>query len=89
MRMRLKRVVFAVFQDEDAFGNQQIVLEDEVGQGGELLKCVGRVGKDKIELLVTGFQESKNVATDEQVVVRSNFLHALSGCQCRRRGRER
>ena len=78
MRMRLEGVVLAMLQDEDAVGSKQAVLEDKIGQGGELLKRIGRIGKDKRELLVAGLEEAEGVATDEQVVVSTNLLHALS-----------
>ena len=78
MRMRLEGVILAMLQDEDAVGSKQAVLEDKIGQGGELLKRIGRIGKDKRELLVAGLEEAEGVATDEQVVVSTNLLHALS-----------
>ena len=78
MRMRLEGVVLAMLQDEDAVGSKQVVLEDKIGQGGELLKRIGRIGKDKRELLVAGLEEAEGVAADEQVVVSTNLLHALS-----------
>ena len=67
-----------MLQDEDAVGSKQAVLEDKIGQGGELLKRIGRIGKDKRELLVAGLEKAEGVATDEQVVVSTNLLHALS-----------
>ena len=53
-------VVLAVLEDEDALRLQQAMLEDEVGNGGQLLQGIGRVGKDEVELLVAGL----NVAED-------------------------
>ena len=57
-------VVLAVFQTEDAIGQQQLVLEDEVGQGGDLLQRIGWVGKDEVELLVARLEKAEHVATD-------------------------
>ena len=47
-------VVFAMLKNEDTFGLQQVTLEDEVGNGGQLFERVGRIGKDKAERLLTG-----------------------------------
>ena len=47
-------VVLAVFEDEEPVGLEQTALDDEVGQCGEFLEGVGRVGKDEVELLFAG-----------------------------------
>ena len=57
-------VVLAVFQTEDAVGQEQLALENEVGQGGDLLQGVGWVGKNEVELLVAGFEKAEHVATN-------------------------
>ena len=44
-------VVLAMFEDEDAFGSKDVLLEYEVGNLGQFLQRVGRVGKDKVKLL--------------------------------------
>lgn len=45
-------VVFAMLKDEDSVLGKDILLEDEVGDGGKFTKCVWRVGKDEVELLL-------------------------------------
>lgn len=45
-------VVFAMLKDEDAVLGKDILLEDEVGDGGKFTQCVWRVGKDEVELLL-------------------------------------
>ena len=45
-------VVFAMLKDEDSVLGKEILLEDEVGDGGKFTKCVWRVGKDEVELLL-------------------------------------
>ncbi len=70
-------VVFAVLEDKDAVGLQQVVAEDEAREGCEVLEGVGRVGEDEVELLMTFLQETEHVATDEDVVCRADLLHAL------------
>ena len=44
-RMAHKIVGLAMLYDEDAVGLEQIVLEDEVGDGVDVVKGIGRVGK--------------------------------------------
>ena len=44
-------VVLAMFEDEDAFGSKDVLLEYEVGYLGQFLEGIGRVGEDKVELL--------------------------------------
>lgn len=70
-------VVLAVLEDEDAVGLEQAVLEHEVGNGGQLGQCVGRVGEDEVELLVARLEEAEHVAAHEYVVARVELLHAL------------
>ena len=54
-RMAHKIVGLAMLNDEDAVGLEQIVLEDEVGDGVDVVKGIGRVGKDEVKLLVSCF----------------------------------
>ena len=56
VRMFLETVFLPVFQDEESVFFQQVVLEDEIGQGFQPGKLVGRVGKDKVELLASAFE---------------------------------
>ena len=44
-------IILAMFEDENAFGSKDVLLEDEVGNLRKFLECVGRVGKDKVKLL--------------------------------------
>ena len=57
-------VVLTVFENKDAVGFEQSALEDEIGQRGEFLEGIGRVGKDEVELLVAGLDETEDVAAD-------------------------
>ena len=77
MRMRLESVVLAMLQDKNAVGSQQLMLEDDVGQGRELFKRIGRIGKDKGKLLVARLEKAEGITTDEQVVVSTDLFHAL------------
>lgn len=45
-------VVFAMLKDEDSVLGKEVLLEDEVGDGGKFTQCVWRVGKNEVELLL-------------------------------------
>ena len=51
MWMGCEVVVLAMFEDEDAFGSKDVLLEYEVGYLWQFLEGIGRVGKDKVKLL--------------------------------------
>ena len=53
----------AVLKDKDAIVGQQSMLKDKGWDCGEFLQGVWRVGKDKLKLLLTGFHEAENIAT--------------------------
>ena len=57
-------VVFAVFKDEDALVRQQLLFKDEVGNLGQFLQGIGRVGKDQVVLLLARLDEAEHIATD-------------------------
>ena len=57
-------VVLAVFEDKDAIGFEQSAIEDEVGQRGEFLEGVGRIGKNEVELLMAGLDESEDISAE-------------------------
>ena len=61
MGMLREIVVLAVLEDEDALRLQQAMPEDEVGNGGQLLQGIGRVGKDEVELLVAGLNVTEDI----------------------------
>ena len=44
-------MVLAMFEDEDAFGSEDVLLEYEVGNLGQFLEGIGRVGEDEVKLL--------------------------------------
>lgn len=57
-------VGLAMLEDEDAVGLQQVVGEDEVGNGGQLFQNIGWVGEDEVELLTAALHETEHIATD-------------------------
>ena len=56
-------VVLTVLENEDTTFFQQVLLEDEVGNGGQLLQGVWRISKDEIILLVAGLDVAEDVGT--------------------------
>ena len=73
----LKTVVLAVFEYEDAVGLQQSALKYQLGQGGQLGKSVGRIGKDEVELLVTALYKAEHVAAQGDTFVCPQLFNAL------------
>ena len=71
-------MVLAVFEDQDAVGLQQCTLEDEIGNLGQFLQRVGRVGKDNVVLLTAGLDEAEDVGTQRQAGLGAQFLHAVA-----------
>ena len=44
-------MLLAMLEDKDSFRLEERLLEDEVGNLGQLLQGIGRVGKNEVELL--------------------------------------
>ena len=66
-----------MFEDEDAFGSEDVLLEYEVGNLWQFLEGVGRVGEDKVKLLSARFDEAEYIATDRGAYICAQFLKAL------------
>ena len=77
-------MVFAVFEDKDAIRLQQVFLEDERRDGRQFLQCIGRVGKDKVELLFTALDKLKRIAPDRHHLFK--HLGTVLFCLTRLRG---
>ena len=56
-------VVLAMFEHEDTIGLQQSLLKDKTGNLGEFFQGIGRIGKDKVKLLLARLNETEHVAT--------------------------
>ena len=68
----------AVLEDKDTVFSQKPALEDQSRDCWEFFQGVRWVGKDKIELLLTGFYEAEDIATDRQNVrCRTESLQAV------------
>ena len=77
MGMRRELVVLAVFQDEETFGLEKIVLKDQVRERGELAEGVRGIGKDEIELVVTALYETEDIGTQGQTSLGVEALQAV------------
>ena len=75
--MNGKIIVFAMLEDEYAIGCQYVLSENHVGNLGQFLQRVGRVGKDEIKLLSARLDESEYIATDRGAYIGAQFLKAL------------
>ena len=51
VRMLLETVVRGVLQHKPTALGQQFVRENQIGQGGQLVQCIRRVGEDEVKLL--------------------------------------
>lgn len=69
VRMLFELVFARMLEDEDAVVVEDIAGEDDVGQLRQVLKGVGRVGKDDVESFVGTFQEVEDIGADSMEVV--------------------
>ena len=76
--MFLEVIGFSMFQHEQAVFFQQVVVENEVGQGFKLFEPVRRVGKDKVELLAAALYVSEYIAADRQAFIGLELFHYLA-----------
>ena len=53
MRMLFKGEISWVFKNKNAVFGEQLFFKDEVGQFWQIGQCVGWVGKDNVELLIS------------------------------------
>ncbi len=68
----LEAELAGVFEDEDAVVGEHLAVEDEVGQRGQSLEGVGRVGKDNVEAAVGAFEEVEDVGAHHVDVAHSH-----------------
>ena len=53
------------------------MLENQVGNRRERLQLIGWVGENQVELPLCGFDEAKNVFTNDDVALSLEFLGAI------------
>ena len=71
-------MVFAVLKHEDAVFLQDSFLKHKVWNLGQVLQGIGRVGKDKVELLVTALDKAENIGTQGNTTIIAQLLNALA-----------
>jgi len=59
-------VGFAVLEDKETVGLEEVAAEDDVGQFGDLRQDVRRVGEDEVELLTALGHELEGIAANGQ-----------------------
>ena len=62
--MRLETVLSPVLQDEVAAGMQEVMGENLIRKGFQAFQGVGRVGEDKVELLVADGEKVKDIVRE-------------------------
>lgn len=72
-----KIVLFPMFKNKDAVLVQQLVLKDNVGDGGKFGKRVRRICENKVELLATTLEKPEHISTDKNVVPCVNLSHTF------------
>ena len=79
MRIGGEIVILAMLENEDAFRLQEVALEDEAGDCREFSQSVWRIGEDKVELLLTRFDEAKDISSERYCILlsRVKFLQTL------------
>ena len=71
-------IFLSMFQYKQAFLFQEIVFEDKIRNGFQSLQFVRRIGKDKIELFTSSFDEFEYIATDRDTFIGLYLLHYLT-----------
>ena len=57
-------VVLAMLEDKHAFRLQQVALEDEARNLGQLLQGIGWIGEDEIKLLFARLDKAERITPD-------------------------
>ena len=70
-------MVLAVLQDEPSVGLEQLLLEDQIGQGRQLLQGIRRIGIDEIETDMTGVQEPEHIAAHDTQIMNTELPAGL------------
>ena len=66
-----------MFEDEGAFGSEDVRLEYEGGYLWQFLEGVGGIGKDEIKLLSARLDEAEYITTDRGAYIGVELLKAL------------
>ena len=66
-----------MFEDEYTIWGQYVLSENQVGNLGQFLEGVGRVGEDEIKLLSARLDETEDITADRGAYIGAEFLKAL------------
>ena len=75
MGIILKVILFAMLQDKKSVFFQHIVFENQIRDCFQFFQFIRRVGKNKVELLMTAINEFEYISTYRQAFIRLHFLH--------------
>lgn len=78
MLIRREIILLPVLKDKDTTGLQQGIPQYERRNLRQFIKCIGRVGKDEIELLAARFQIAKHIAANHRPVLFTYLLQTLA-----------
>ena len=71
-----------MFKDEYASFFQKSFFKNQIRNLGQLLKGIGGVGKDEVELKVAGFHKAENITANNLTLgvmtISKELLHAFS-----------
>ena len=54
-------MILAVLKDEDAFWFEESLLKNQVGYRRQFFQGIGRIGKDKVKLLLARLHKAKDI----------------------------
>ena len=54
-------MIFAVLKNKDTFWFEEPLLKDQVGYRRQFLQSVGRIGKNKVKLLLARLHKAKDI----------------------------
>ena len=57
-------MIRAVLKDEDAFWFEESLLKNQVGYRRQFFQGIGRIGKDKVKLLLARLHEAKDLTAE-------------------------
>ena len=73
-------MIFAVLKDKDTFRVEEPLLKNQVGYRRQFLQGIGRIGKDKVKLLLARLHIPEHIAANRNqgsVPLIPKFLHTL------------
>ena len=70
--------MLSMFKNKYPIRFEHVVIQDQRRYLGQFIKCIGRVGKDEIELLAARFQIAKHIAANHHPVFFTYLLQTLA-----------